>query len=71
MSDILQKLIKMYFKTSGFLIIYFMFCFPQDKGSPRSPGCPRTYSVDQAVLELRDPPASASPVGLKACATTP
>jgi hypothetical protein len=36
-----------------------------------SPGCPGTHSVDQAVLELRNPPASASRVlGLKACATT-
>jgi hypothetical protein len=36
-----------------------------------SPGCPGTHSVDQAGLELRDPPASASQVlGLKACATT-
>jgi hypothetical protein len=37
-----------------------------------SPGCPGTHSVDQAGLELRNPPASASQVlGLKACATTP
>ncbi|GAB1287460.1 Fragile X mental retardation syndrome-related protein 1 [Apodemus speciosus] len=36
-----------------------------------SPGCPGTHSVDQAGLELRNPPASASQVlGLKACATT-
>jgi hypothetical protein len=36
-----------------------------------SPGCPVTHSVDQAGLELRNPPASASQVlGLKACATT-
>jgi hypothetical protein len=36
-----------------------------------SPGCPRTHSVDQAGLELRNPPASASQVlGSKACATT-
>jgi hypothetical protein len=34
-------------------------------------GCPGTHSVDQAGLELRNPPASASRVlGLKACATT-
>jgi hypothetical protein len=33
---------------------------------------PGTHSVDQAGLELRNPPASASRVlGLKACATTP
>ena len=35
-------------------------------------GCPGTHFVDQAVLELRNLPASASGVlGLKACATTP
>jgi hypothetical protein len=34
--------------------------------------CPGTQFVDQAGLELRNPPASASPVlGLKACTTTP
>jgi hypothetical protein len=37
-----------------------------------SPGCPGTHSVDQAGLELRNLPASASQVlGLKVCATTP
>jgi hypothetical protein len=37
----------------------------------RSPGCPGTHFVDQAGLELRNLPASASQVlGLKACATT-
>jgi hypothetical protein len=37
-----------------------------------SPGCPGTHSVDQAVLELRNPPASASQVlGSKACTTMP
>ena len=35
-----------------------------------NPGCPGTHSVDQAGLELRNPPASASQVlGLKVCAT--
>ena len=35
-------------------------------------GCPGTHSVDQAGLELRNAPASASQVlGLKACTTTP
>jgi hypothetical protein len=37
-----------------------------------SPGCPGTHFADQAGLELRNPPASASQVlGLKAWATTP
>jgi hypothetical protein len=42
-----------------------------DGVSLRSPGCPGSHFVDQAGLELRNPPASASQVlGLKACATT-
>ena len=44
----------------------------RDRVSLYSPGCPGTHFVDQAGLELRDPPASASQVlGLKACATMP
>jgi hypothetical protein len=43
----------------------------QDRVSLCSRGCPGTHFVDQAGLELRNPPASASQVlGLKACATT-
>ena len=42
-----------------------------DRVSLCSPGCIGTCSVNQAVLRLRDPPASASQVlGLKLCATT-
>jgi hypothetical protein len=48
------------------------FFFFRDKVSLCSPSCPGTHSVDQAGLELRNPPASASQVlGLKVCATTP
>jgi hypothetical protein len=47
------------------------FFFFLDRVSLCSPGCPGTHSVDQAGLELRNLPASASQVlGLKACATT-
>jgi hypothetical protein len=43
-----------------------------DRVSLYSPGCPGTHFVDQAGLELRNLPASASQVlGLKVCATTP
>jgi hypothetical protein len=43
----------------------------QDRVSVCSPGYPGTHFVDQAVLELRNPSASASQVlGLKLCATT-
>jgi hypothetical protein len=43
----------------------------RDRVSLCSPGCPGTHSVDQAGLELRNPPVSALQVlGLKACATT-
>jgi hypothetical protein len=49
----------------------FFFFFLRDRVSLCSPGCPGTHFVDQACLELRNPPASASQVlGLKACATT-
>jgi hypothetical protein len=51
---------------------FFFFLVFRDRVSLYSPGCPGTHFVDQAGLELRDPPASASQVlGLKACATTP
>jgi hypothetical protein len=43
----------------------------QDRVSLKSSGCPGTHSVDQAGLQFRYPPASASQVlGLKVCATT-
>jgi hypothetical protein len=46
--------------------------FFRDRVSLYSPGCPGTHSVDQAGLELRNPPASVSQVlGLKVCASTP
>jgi hypothetical protein len=55
--------------SSILVFIYFIF---QDRVSLCSPGCPGTHFVDQAGLELRNPPASASQVlGLKACATMP
>jgi hypothetical protein len=49
-----------------------LFCFVfRDRVSLCSPGCPGTHFVDQAGLELRNPPASASQVlGLKVFATT-
>jgi hypothetical protein len=51
---------------------FFFFLVFRDRVSLCSPGCPGTHFVDQAGLELRDPPASASRVlGLKACTTTP
>jgi hypothetical protein len=50
---------------------FFFFLVFRDRVSLYSPGCPGTHFVDQAGLELRNPPASASRVlGLKACATT-
>ena len=46
--------------------------FFRDRVSLCSSGCPGTHSVDQAGLELRNLPASASQeLGLKVCATTP
>ena len=61
-----------------FVFLFFFFCFVLfflffwHRVFLCSPGSPRTHSVDQAGLELRNLPASASQVvlGLKTCATT-
>ena len=45
--------------------------FFRDRVSLYSSGCPGAHFVDQAGLELRNPPASASLLGLKAGTTTP
>jgi hypothetical protein len=49
------------------LFCFVLFCFVfQDRVSLCSPGCPGTHFVDQAGLELRNPPATASPsAGIK------
>jgi hypothetical protein len=58
--------------SSPSLFFFFFFLVFRDRVSLYSPGCPGTHFVDQAGLELRNPPASASRVlGLKVCATTP
>jgi hypothetical protein len=58
----------------SFSPVTFFFAFLvlfRDRVSLYSPGCPGTHFVDQAGLELRNPPVSASQVlGLKACAAT-
>jgi hypothetical protein len=55
--------------TKGLCFGFVYFFFFRDRVSLCSPGCPGTHSVNQAGLELRNPPASASRVlGLKACA---
>jgi hypothetical protein len=49
-------------------VLLFVF---QNRVSLCSPSCPGTHFVDQAGLELRNLPASASRVlGLKVCAIT-
>jgi hypothetical protein len=54
-----------------FVLFWFGFLLFRDRVSLYSPDCPGTHFVDQAGLELRNPPASASQVlGLKACTTT-
>jgi hypothetical protein len=45
-----------------FVLFCFLFFVFQDRVSLCSPGCPGTQFVDQAGLELRNPPASASGV---------
>ena len=52
-----------------FFFLFFFFLVFRDRVSLYTPGCPGTHFVDQAGLELRNPPASASQVlGLKAWA---
>jgi hypothetical protein len=69
------KLVKLSVLLSFFWVGFVcLFCFVllvfRDRVFPCSPGCPGTHFVDQAGLELRNLPASASRVlGLKACAT--
>jgi hypothetical protein len=61
-------MIKLY-KPFFFVCLFFVFLLLvfRDRVSLYSPGCPGTHFVDQAGLELRNPPASASQVlGLKA-----
>jgi hypothetical protein len=60
-----------WFGLVWFGLVWFGLVF-QDRVFLYSPGCPGTYSVDQAGLKLRNLPASASRVlGLKVCATMP
>jgi hypothetical protein len=57
---------------AALIFFFFFFWFFQDRVSLYGPGCPGAHFVDQAGLELRNLPVSASQVlGLKACATTP
>jgi hypothetical protein len=44
----------------GFFFFSFFFLVFRDRVSLYSPGSPGTHFVDQAALELRNPPASAS-----------
>ena len=51
--------------------MFVCFLVFRDRVSLYSPGCPRTHSVDEAGLELRNPPSPASQVlRLKSCTTT-
>jgi hypothetical protein len=50
------------FSSSNYYHYYLLlFCFFRDRVSLCSSGCPGTHFVDQAGLELRNPPASAPP----------
>jgi hypothetical protein len=67
----------LHFLLPFFLFVYFCFGFVflgfffRDRVSLCNPDCPGTHFVDQAGLELRIPPMSASQIlGLKACTMT-
>jgi hypothetical protein len=49
-----------YFSCLIFKFFFLFFLVFRDRVSLYSPGCPGTHSVDQAGLELRNLPASAS-----------
>jgi hypothetical protein len=61
-----------FFVLFCFLVFgFFGFCLLETGFPLCSPGCPKTHSVDQAGLKLRNLPASASQVlGLRVCTTT-
>jgi hypothetical protein len=69
--DLLQAALLHEIQTLGYVapftflflsFFFFFFFFFRDRVSLCSLGCPGTHSVDQAGLELRNPPASASSV---------
>ena len=65
----LEKDSFLFYSVLVFFCLFFVFF--RDRFSLYSPGCPETHFVDQAGLEFRNLPASASRVlGLKVCATT-
>jgi hypothetical protein len=69
---VLEHAVKIMFFFSFLFFFFSFFLVFRDRVSLCSPGCPGTHFVDQAGLELRNLPASASQVlGLKACDTTP
>jgi hypothetical protein len=66
-----QGFLLFFFPLIFVFVLFCLFLVFKDKVSLCSHGCPRTHSVDQARLQLRTLPASASQVlGLKSCATT-
>jgi hypothetical protein len=74
--DLLTENDKVLIREMSYLFIFlflffFIFLVFLDRVCLCIPGCPGTHSVDQAGLELRNPPASAFQVlGLKTCTTT-
>jgi hypothetical protein len=63
--------LKPHLQPSILSFFFFSLWFFWDRVFLCRPGCPGTHSVDQAGLELRNLPASASQVlGLKVCATS-
>jgi hypothetical protein len=53
------QLVSFGLSSVSFFFLFLVFFF-RDRVSLYSPGCPGTHFVDQAVLELRNPPASAA-----------
>ena len=66
MHSLVRSAIVFLLRIFGFFCLFVLFCFVlfcfvfQHRVSLYSSGCPGTHSVDQAGLELKDLPSSAS-----------
>jgi hypothetical protein len=60
LSNLGGQLLSLSFFSFSFSLFFFFFLVFRDRVSLCSPGCPGPHFVDQAGLELRNPPASAS-----------
>lgn len=58
-----------FISTCSFPKIHFFFESYRSRTFLSRPGCPGTHTIDQAGLDVRDPPTPARVLGLRVCAT--